>query len=678
MAAPAVAAATSTAAPEANRVRHVLFLNSYQSGLAWSDDLIRTIAQVLDAQTYPVELWVEHMDSRRFTGPEYEEVFARLLTQKYSGRRLDAIVAADDAALMFVRSRHARLFPGVPVVFLGINDAALVDSLDRRVFTGVREAFRNDEFLDLALALRPGTRRVIVIGDATETARARLQEYQELAQRRHDVAFLFLDGAELTFETIASRLRSESRPDDVVVVTSFYRDSTGRYFPRGEAVELFLRASRAPAVTPSTNALGLGLLASSENGAPRHAGRAAALLLQVLDGVPPERIPIETDHLQQFVVDYEQMERWGVDASRLPPSASVGNLPESFFRHNRGLIVGGLAFMLFQAAVIGALVINISRRRYAERELSAKAAQLAASNESLERLNASLRKEMEERQLAEDQLRQAQRIEAVGRLAGGIAHDFNNLLTVISSYTDMLLESLVPGHPARQSALQIRKAGDKAAALTQQLLAFSRRQVLSPTVLDLSAVVADMDSMLRRLITEDVRLELHLADEPIPVLVDRSQLEQVILNLVVNGRDAMPDGGTVRVETRRAVRTIDEREARAGMREGEYAQLIVSDTGHGMDEGTQARIFEPFFTTKEKGKGTGLGLSMVYGIVKQSGGWIWVASEPGRGTTFTIDLPLSGPLPAETAAAAAAGPEPEPERKPATETILLVEDQEDV
>src|SRR5690606_38397910 len=125
----------------------------------------------------------------------------------------------DDAALMFVRSRHARLFPGVPVVFLGINDAALVDSLDRRVFTGVREAFRNDEFLDLALALRPGTRPVIVIGDATETARARLQEYQELAQRRHDVAFLFLDGAELTFETIASRLRSESRPDDVVVVT---------------------------------------------------------------------------------------------------------------------------------------------------------------------------------------------------------------------------------------------------------------------------------------------------------------------------------------------------------------------------------------------------------------------------------------------------------------------------
>ncbi len=678
--APVVVAAPANPAADASdsRLRHVLFLSSYQPGLAWSDDLVRTTATVLEAQPYPVELWVEHMDSRRFTGPEYEEAFTSLLALKYDALKLDAIVAADDAALTFVRARHARLFPGVPVVFLGINDAALVDALDRRVFTGVREAFRNDEFLDLALALRPGTRRFIIISDATETARARLHEYREVATRRRDVEFLFLDGSELDFETIAGRLRTESRPDDVVVVTSFYRDRTGRYFPRGEAVELFLEASRAPAVTPSTNALGLGLLASSENGGPRHAERAAALLLRVLEGIPPDRIPVEIDHMQRFVVDHEQMVRWGVDARLLPPSAVVGNRPVSFFQDNRGPILGGLAFMLVQAAVIGALIVNISRRRRAERELSAKAAQLAASNESLERLNASLRTEIEERQHAEDQLRQAQRIEAVGRLAGGIAHDFNNLLTVISSYTDMLLESLVPGDPARPSALQIRKASDKAAALTQQLLAFSRRQVLSPSVLDLSAVVADMDSMLRRLITEDVRLELHLAEEPIPVLVDRSQLEQVILNLVVNGRDAMPDGGTVRVETRRGVRAIDDQEARAGMREGEYAQLIVSDTGHGMDEGTRARIFEPFFTTKEKGRGTGLGLSMVYGIVKQSGGWIWVSSEPGRGTTFTIDLPLSEPPAVETAPAAAADSVPEPGRQPATGTILLVEDQDDV
>ncbi|HEX7085892.1 MAG TPA: ATP-binding protein [Vicinamibacterales bacterium] len=661
-----------------SRLRNVLFLSSYQPGLEWSDDLLHTIARVLDAQTYPVELWVEHMDSRRFTGQEYEETFANLLARKYHALKLDAIVAADDAALTFVRARHAELFPGVPVVFLGINDAALVDALDRRIFTGVREAFRNDEFLDLALELRPGTRRFIVISDATETARARLHDYQELATQRRDLEFLFLDGAELTFEAIADRLRNESRPDDVVVVTSFYRDHTGRYFPRGEAVALFIEASRAPAVTPSTNALGLGLLASSENGAPRHGELAAALLLKVLDGVPPDRIPIEIDHMQRFVVDYEQMVRWGVSQSQLPPSAVVGNRPASFFQDHRGPILGGLTFMLVQAAVIGALVVNISRRRRAERELSAKAAQLAASNESLERLNASLRTEIEERQHAEDQLRQAQRIEAVGRLAGGIAHDFNNLLTVISSYTDMLLESLVPGDPARPSALQIRKASDKAAALTQQLLAFSRRQVLSPSVLDLSAVVADMDSMLRRLIPENVRLELHLAEAPIPVLVDRSQLEQVILNLVVNGRDAMPDGGTVRVETRSGVRGIDEQEARAGMREGEYAQLIVSDTGHGMDDATKARIFEPFFTTKEKGRGTGLGLSMVYGIVKQSGGWIWVSSEPGRGTTFTIDLPLSDPLPADTAPPAAAVHEPAPVRPPATETILLVEDQDDV
>ena len=657
-----------------SRLRHVLFLNSYQPGLEWSDDLVRTVARILDGQAYPVELWVEYMDTRRFTGAEYEEALATLLAFKYGTRTLDAIVAADDAALAFVQSRHAQLFPGVPVVFLGINDAELVDTLDRRVFTGVREAFRNEDFLDLALALRPGTRRVIVIGDATETSRARLHEYEALAERRRDVTFLFLDGATMSFEQIAAWLRRDSRPDDVVVVASFYRDRTGRYFPRNEAVRLLVEASRAPAVTPSTNALGLGLLASSENGAPRHAERAAALLIQVLDGVPPDALPIAIDQMQRFVVDHAQMARWGIDAADLPPTAVVGNRRTSFFEANRGPILASVAFMLVQAAVIGALIVNISRRRRAERELHAKAEQLAASNESLERLNTSLRTEIEERQHAEDQLRQAQRIEAIGRLAGGIAHDFNNLLTVISSYTDMLLESLRPGDPARPSAEQIRKASDKAAALTQQLLAFSRRQVLSPTILDLSAVVADMDSMLRRLISEDVRFEVSLAEGPIPVLVDRSQLEQVILNLVVNGRDAMPEGGTVRVETRRAMRAVDPEQAKAGMPDGEYAQLVVSDTGQGMDEATKARVFEPFFTTKEKGRGTGLGLSMVYGIVKQSGGWIWVTSEPGRGTTFTIDFPLSvAPAPADP-------PQPavQPARQPATGTILLVEDQEDV
>jgi signal transduction histidine kinase len=329
---------------------------------------------------------------------------------------------------------------------------------------------------------------------------------------------------------------------------------------------------------------------------------------------------------------------------------------------------------------------DVTERHYAEEQLKASQLALQEAHRELERrveertaalgrANQDLRREIAERQGAEnerrrleEELRHAQKMEAVGRLAGGIAHDFNNLLTAVQGYAELLLHSL-GNSPLRPDVEEIYRAAERAAVLTRQLLAFSRRQILQPETLDLNARVLEMSRMLGRLIGEHIAIDLHLSPDAWTVRADAAQLEQAIVNLGVNARDAMPSGGRLAIET--ANRELSATAAEPlGVSAGQYVTLLVRDDGTGIEEEIRARIFDPFFTTKPQGQGTGLGLAMVYGFVRQSGGAVTVESEPGRGTTFTLFLPRGAAAPARVAPPKPAAPEVH-----GSGTILIAEDE---
>jgi signal transduction histidine kinase len=299
--------------------------------------------------------------------------------------------------------------------------------------------------------------------------------------------------------------------------------------------------------------------------------------------------------------------------------------------------------------------------------------EVAHATRAFDRMRNALQKNEAQKQQLEDQLRQSQKMEALGRLAGGVAHDFNNLLTVIKGHSELITDRVAPSDPVSMSGQQIRKAADRAATLTRQMLAFSRRQALQPKVLNVNAVVEDIGKLLKRLIPEDIEVIFRPEESLGRVKADASQLEQVLLNLTLNARDAMPRGGKVIIETRNVRLNAQLARTLPSAEPGDYVKLAVIDTGTGMDAETKAHIFEPFFTTKEPGKGTGLGLATVYGVVKQTGGFIRVESEIGIGSKFEVYLPrVHEKLEADVA------PQNSPAQKAARHTVLLAEDEAEV
>ncbi|BCS34095.1 hypothetical protein TBR22_A33240 [Luteitalea sp. TBR-22] len=614
----------------------ILFLHSYDSTYQWTRDLEQGAREVLAVLEPAPEVRVEYLDARHETRADIRERFAAWLAAKYA-RPPRVVVASDDAAVEFLLT-HPGLFPEVPVVFGGVNSAALAARLPRSRFAGVTEPTDVNHLIDRILAVRRGTRRVFVVTDRQE-ASIELRTAIEAAAREHaSLSLTYLSGDVLSFRQVLAALERDTQPDDLVVVRPFVEDRDGTPVDAADGLRRVIGASRAPVVSPSVSDIGQGLLAGIYSTGIEHGHRMGQKALAVVRGTPVSRVGIEPAIDDQLIFDAQQLRRWGLREQDLPPGSRVANLPPSFYRTNKKVIWTGVAVLVLQTGIIAALILMARSRRRAQRALQEQADALAASNRQLDLANRSLVREQEGRQVAEEALRQSQKMEALGRLAGGVAHDFNNLLTVIIGQSALLAEKLPAGGALRAGADEIRTASDRAAVLTRQLLAFSRKQVAPRTPCRIAATLRQLEPIIRRLVPETVTLDIR-ADDDIPaVILGEGQFEQVVLNLVTNARDAMPEGGRLVIEARLEA-VASTLLGDPDLQPGTYAVLRVTDTGVGMDAETQRQIFEPFFTTKEPGRGTGVGLATVYGIVKQHGGGITVNSSPAMGATFAIYLP---------------------------------------
>ena len=629
------------AVPEKD-IRYVLVLNSYHLGYSWSDNEMAGIVETLRNADPRIQPLIEYLDCKRFPKMEHFDRVRDLFRKKYGKRDIALVIAADNPSLQFALTYRSTLFPRTAVVFCGINGFSPQMIKGHDNVTGVAELLDADGTMDAALKLHPATRMVAVVHDYTITGLSTRRETEEQLRDlsgKVKIQYLALMGT----AELAEHLR-RLPSDSLVLALSYSIDKDGRVINHETISRLLSENSPVPVYGLHEERIGHGIVGGSLLGGRLQGVRAAEIALRVLDGAPASRIPVDMRSPTRMMFDYQQLVRFNIPLTALPAGSIIVNRPVSFFAEHPSLVLTTLGIIVILAAGIAVLGFNIYRRQMAE----------------------------EEQKKLQNQLLHAQKMEAVGHLAGGVAHDFNNILTAIIGYANMVRKKVAADEQLTYFVDQVLAASDRAAKLTRSLLAFSRKQVIEPKPADLGDIVQGIVKIAKRIISEEIEFRTILTGHNLTVLADSGQIEQVILNLCTNARDAMPHGGRLTIET--GLIEVDEEYRKRNLldKAGRYALLCVSDTGTGMDEETVKHIFEPFFTTKEVGKGTGLGLSIAYGIVKQHSGTINVYSEPGNGTTFKVFLPLISTA-GRTAAA-----QPEPRPTGGRETILLAEDEHEV
>ena len=650
--------------------RNVLILHSYHASYNWTAELERGLEKPLLAQPYEVEIWTEYLDVKRVSASEHLERMRDLLEQKYSHQHLDLVIACDDDAVEFLFTHHQELFPGVPAVFCGVASQSLIARLPRQSFTGLTEYVDMHPWADIALRLRPGVRRLVIVTDASPNGAAIRDGLTRAAGDYRDLSFDYLDGSAVPFEEILARLR-RLRSDSLVIASLFTHDATGRYLPASQSGASIAAAAPVPVISPNSSILGQGILLGNANNGFEHGRRAAALALRVLNGEAPSAVPISQHTEQSVVVDDLARRRWDIPLSRLPDDATIVNRSRAreLYEDNRLLFWGCAAFFVLQACIIFVLALNIGRRRRAEQALRANQAMLEHSQRlahvgSCRTTSTAALCSGRPRSTASSGARPLSRSpstpcsasstpttrpasapspaawpawnacappstasfapmaasasssaapngpstvwaaassaapcrtspsssrwrptcatpSASNRSATSPAA-WLTISTTCSRSSTATRSSSSPVSPrttpTAPSPKRLLKAGERAALLTRQLLAFSRRQMMQPQVLDLNAVVKGIESLIHPLIGETIHLDVRLSPEPCPLLADRTQLEQALLNLSANAHDAMPGGGTLTVTTR-AERLL-ELTSWDGLEisPGDYVVLEVSDT----------------------------------------------------------------------------------------------------
>lgn len=640
----------------------VLVLFSYRAGMRWTDELATGIRGVLD-QPYDnlCDLRAEFMDTKRISSDEYFRMLRDLYRARYGSNEFAVIIACDDDAFNFLRKYRAEIFNDTPVVFCGVNYFEPERLREFTNCTGVVEAYDLVSTLDLALRFHPDTKKIFVINDDTATGVANRKRVDQIAMRyAPNVAFVHLHG--MTLRELLAEVE-KIPPQSLILLMSFNRDAAGQEIRYRDAARWITSHARVPTYGVWDFYMGDGIVGGRVTSG-RSQGRMAALLAKrILAGESADSIPVVTESPNEYMFDYRQLERWNIPRSALPPDSVVLFEPRRQLEISRRMLYGvGAAFGVL-SGLLGILGIEIIQRRRAQKTLE----------EANRRLQQEIRERAEtERALrsTEEQVRQMQKLEALGRLAGGVAHDFNNLLTSIIGFGKLALDQLPQDMPARADLEEVLRAADRAVGVTRQLLALGRRQMLQVQPVSVNKIVADMDRLMRHSLGEDIEMVTLFGEDVPPVMADAGYLEQVLLNLVVNARDAMPNGGKLYIATS----TVDLKPGCNGVssqvKAGPYVQLEVRDTGCGMTPDVLERAAEPFFTTKKPGEGSGLGLSVVFGIVRQLGGDVSITSAPGAGTTVRVWLPaVPGAVVADTKSEAQKLPR-------GRETILVVEDEE--